>query len=227
MMSNLRKVGGIAALIGATVYVVGFALYAMVLDSSTYIGPVRKVAFLIENQSVIHLGNLLIYIIFGIVLVVLTLALYERLKTTAPIAAQLGAAFGLIWAGLVIASGMIFSVGMNAVIALSAKDIEQAASLYLAIGTVQNGLGGGIEIVGGLWLLMVSWAAWKSNALPMALNCFGALIGMVGVLTVLPGADFLVEIFGLSQIIWFIWLGVILLGARDSRAIDTPAAITV
>lgn len=210
-MWNLQRAGGIAALIEAAAYILGFALYAMVLDSSAYVGSIRKVAFLVENQSVIRLANLLIFIAFGIVLVVLTLALCERLKAASPMAAQIGAAFGLIWAGLVIASGMIFSVGMDSAIALAAKDMAQAASLYLAIGAVQNGLGGGMEILGGLWLLMVSWAGWQSNMLPKALNCLGVLIGVIGLLTAIPGANSLVDVFGVSQIIWFIWLGVTML----------------
>jgi Domain of unknown function (DUF4386) len=220
-MTRLQKFGGIAALIEAAAYIAGFGLYAMVLDSSGYVGPVRKVAFLLEHQAANRLGNLLIYIIFGIFLVVLALALYERLRKASPVLSQMATAFGLIWAGLVLASGMIFSVGMDAVIALSTSDMPEAASLLRTVGTIQNGLGGGIEIVGGLWLLLVSGAGWHSRALPKALNCLGFLIGAVGVLTVAPDADSLVEVFGLSQIIWFVWLGIIMLRQEANQGQQT------
>jgi hypothetical protein len=39
--------------------------------------------------------------------VVLSLALYDRLRVRAPAMAQTATAFGLIWAGLVIASDLI------------------------------------------------------------------------------------------------------------------------
>lgn len=148
------------------------------LDSSGYVGPVQKVAFLVQHHSIIHIGNLFIYVVFGIVLVVLALALHERLKGDSSALVQAATVFGLIWAGLVIASGMIANVGMNNVVALYAKDPAQAASVWLAIGSVQEGLGGGNEIVGGLWILLISWAAIRAAALPKALNYLGIVVGV-------------------------------------------------
>ena len=216
MTNNLQKMGGVAALIEAAAYVVGFGLYLTLLDSSDYVGPVRKVAFLVDNQGIIYIGNLFIYVVFSAFLVVLALALYERLKADSPALAQTATAFGLIWAGLVIASGMIFNVGIGTVVDLYGKDPAQAASLWLAIGSVQEGLGGGNEIVGGLWVLLVSWAALQGGGLPKALNYLGVVIGVAGILTVVPTLDVLTDVFGLSQIVWFAWLGIVML--RSSQA---------
>ena len=102
MLNNLQKAGGEAA-----AYAVGFALYFIFLDSSGYVGPVQKVAFLVQNKTIMHIGNLFIYVVFGIVLVVLALALHERLKGDSPGIVQTATVFGLIWAGLVIASGCV------------------------------------------------------------------------------------------------------------------------
>ncbi len=216
MTNNLQKIGGVAALIEAAAYVVGFGLYLTLLDSSGYIGPVRKVAFLVDNQAIIYIGNLFIYVVFSVFLVVLALALYERLKAGSPALVQTATAFGLIWAGLVIASGMIFNVGIDTVVDLYGKDPAQAASVWSAIGSVQEGLGGGNEIVGGLWVLLVSWAALRTGGLPKALNYLGVLIAMVGILTVVPALHALTDVFGLSQIVWFAWLGIVML--RDSQS---------
>ena len=79
-MNDFQKIGGVAALIEAAAYVVGFGLYFILLDSSGYVGPVQKVAFLVDNQAIMHIGNLFIYVVFSVFLVVLALALYERLK---------------------------------------------------------------------------------------------------------------------------------------------------
>ncbi len=210
-MSQLQKTGGIAALIEAAAYVVGFALYFGVLDSSDYIGPVRQVAFLADHQSALYFGNLLIYIVFSVLLVVLALALNERLKTDSPALVSVATAFGLIWAGLVIASGMIFNIGMDTVIGLYGKDPDYAASVWSAISTVQEGLGGGNEIVGGLWVLLISWAALKMSEFPAVLNYLGIVIGLAGILTVVPGLEVLTAVFGLGQILWFVWLGIAML----------------
>jgi len=95
MTNNLHKVGGVAALIEAAAYVVGFGLYLTLLDSSGYVGPIQKVAFLVDNRATIYIGNLLIYVIFSVFLVVLALALHERLKVGSPAMVQTATAFGV------------------------------------------------------------------------------------------------------------------------------------
>ena len=215
-MNDFQKIGGVAALIEAATYVVGFGLYFTLLDSSGYVGPVQYVAFLVDNQAIMHIGNLFIYVVFSVFLVVLALALYERLKAGSPAMVQTATAFGLIWAGLVIASGMVFNIGMGTVVDLYGKDPAQAASVWLAIGSVQDGLGGGNEIVGGLWVLLVSWAALRAGGLPRALNYLGVVIGVAGILTVVPAFDVLTAVFGLGQIMWFVWLGIVMLRSSPS-----------
>jgi hypothetical protein len=93
---------------------------------------------------------------FGVFLVVLALALYAQLKAGSPAMAQTATVFGLIWAGLLIASGMVYKMGLGAVAELYGQDPAQAASVLLVINAVHEGLGGANEIPGGLWTLLVS-----------------------------------------------------------------------
>lgn len=81
------------------------------------------------------------------------------------------------------------------------------------IETVVSGLGNGNgEILGGLWVLLVSVAALRTGGLPRGLNVLGLLVGAVGIISLVPGlTDLLTGVFGLSQIIWFVWLGIVLL----------------
>jgi len=214
MISDLQKLGGISALIAAALYITGFALFLTVLDPSGYDGHVQRVAFLADNQVASYIANLLIYVVFGVVLVVLVLALHARLKNGSPAIMQTATAFGLIWAGLVIASGMIANIGNSTVIGLFSEHQDQAVALWLAISTVQESLGGGNEIVGGLWVLLLSWAALRAGKLPKVLNSIGVLVGLAGILTVVPAFDVLMDVFGLGQIVWFAWLGIVML--RDN-----------
>ncbi len=216
MDSDLQKLGGIAALIEAALYITGFALFLTVLDPSGYEGHVQRVAFLADNQVAWCITNLLIYVVFGVVLVVLVLALHARFKKGSPAIMQTATAFGLIWAGLVIASGMIANIGNSTVVGLFSENQDQAVALWLAIVTVQEALGGGNEIVGGLWVLLLSWAALSAGKLPKVLNYIGVLVGLAGILTVVPAFDVLMDVFGLGQIVWFAWLGIVMLRENPS-----------
>jgi hypothetical protein len=210
---NLQKAGGIAALIEAAAYIVGFSAMASLLnpgDISSW-SAVEKLAFVLEKKALFQLFNLVIYVLFGLALVVLALALHERLKTKVPAVMSVATALGLIWAGLVIASGMIGNVGLDAVARIHALDPVQAALAWRVISVVQDGLGGGVEIVGGVWLILISVAASRTLQFPKLLNGLGILVGVAGVLTVAPPLADLAIIFGLGQIVWFVWVGVLLL----------------
>lgn len=219
-MRDLQKTGGIAALCEAVIYVTVFAFYGAVWDFPAGGGTAQKLAFLANHHTGLAIVNLLGYVVFGILLAVLVLALHERVKHKAATLAQLGAVFGLVWVGLVIASGMIANIGLAAVVRLSGAEPEQAGSLWLAINTVVEGLGGGNEIVGGLWVFLVSSAALKGDALPRTLNYLGLLVGVAGILTAYP-AEVLTEFFGLSQIVWFACLGIVML--RSSQGVSQAA----
>ena len=81
-----------------------------------------------------------------------------------------------------------------------------------AIEAMANGLGNANgEILGGMWTLLVSLAALRSAGLPKVLNFLGLLVGAIGILTILPALNDLTGLFGMGQIIWFVWLGIVLL----------------
>jgi hypothetical protein len=216
-MKNLQKMGGIAALYEAAAYVVTMAGVLLVVDVSGVADPVQKVAMLAENQAFLTILHLISYVLWGGFMVVLSLALYDRLKAGSPAIAQTATAFGLIWAGLVIASGTLYTVGMANVIELSAQDPAQAATVWLAISSVFEGLSG-IEVVGSTWMLLVSWAALRGGTLPKALNYLGVLIAVAGFLTVIPALEMMAFVFGLGQIVWFVWLGIVMLRGSPSSA---------
>jgi len=217
-MKTLQKFGGFAALYLAIAYLIGIVLFLVVLDYPSITDPAQKVALLIEKQMVIFSTNLLMYVFFGVFLIVLSLALYDRLKSGAPAIMQVATAIGIIWAGSLIASGMVSNAGISPVIALYAKDPAQAALTWQVIESVASGLGNGNgEILGGLLTLLVSLAALRTGGLPRGLNILGLLVGAVGIITILPGLTDLVGVFGLSQIIWFVWLGIVLLRSNPGK----------
>jgi len=218
-MNILRKSGGFAALYLAVAYLIGMALFLVVLDYPSIADPAQKVALLVEMQTVTFATNLLMYVFFGVVLIVLALALYDRLQAGAPALMRAATALGIIWAGSLIASGMVANAGIAPVVALYAKDPAQAALLWQGIEAVASGLGNGNgEILGGLWALLVSLAALRAGGLPKGLNVIGLVVGAVGIVSLIPGlTDMLVGVFGLGQIIWYVWLGIVLLRKGDLK----------
>jgi hypothetical protein len=201
-MKTLQKFGGFAALYMAVAYLIGMVLFIVVLDYLNISDPAQKVALLVDKQMVIFSTNLLMYVFFGVFLIVLSLALYQRLKSGAPAIMQVATAIGIIWAACLIASGMVSNAGIDPVVALYAKDPAQAALSWQGIESVASGLGNGNgEILGGLLTLLVSLAALRAGGLPKGLNILGLLVGTVGILSIFPGLHSLTAVFGASQII--------------------------
>lgn len=217
-MKTIHKLGGFAALYLAVAYLIGMTIFLFVLDYTSITNPAQKVALLVEMQMVTFSTNLFMYVFFGIFLIVLSLALYDRLKSGAPAIMQVATVIGIIWAGSLIASGMVANAGIAPVVALYAKDPAQAALTWQGFEVVASGLGNGNgEILGGLMTLLVSWAALRTGGLPKGLNLLGLLVGAVGIITILPGLIDLVGVFALGQIVWFVWLGIVLLLNNPSR----------
>jgi hypothetical protein len=195
----------------AIIYVSAFIFFGAFWDyPPSGASTLQKLAFLEENQEILTIVNLMMYVVFGVFLAILVIALHERLKGNTKALSQTASVFGLLWVGLVIASGMIANIGLGNVIGLSLKEPELARTVWLVVNTIVEGMGGGNEIVGGLWVLLLSIAAIKADDLSRKFNYLGIFVGFFGILTIYP-AEILTEVFGLSQIVWFSWLGLIML----------------
>jgi hypothetical protein len=224
-MNHLQKAGGIAALLHAAAYVVGmvlgFALIFPLLDAA----PDRYLKFLADNQGLVYMWNLISYWGSAITLVVMVLALYERLKGGSPALMQTATVFGLIWAGLIIASGNLMLHNLGVVANLYGTDPAQAVTAWTALESVENGIVSGNELVGSLWVLLLSVAALRTGGLTRALNYLGVVLGIAGILTIVPAlAESMIMIFGPGMIVWSAWVGIVML--RQSQIVATQPADT-
>ena len=86
-----------------------------------------------------------------------------------------------------------------------------------------NGLGGGHEIVGGLWVLLVSISALRADVFPKAVDYLGIAAGVGGLVTVVPGLEAVGALFGLGMIVWFVAVGVLLVRTETD---GVPAELT-
>ncbi|WP_299255280.1 hypothetical protein [uncultured Aquimarina sp.] len=210
-LKKLQKIGGVCAILEALIYILAFIIYGGILVyPNTNASIVEELNFLSDNHLILSILNLVSYVLFGILLAVLVLAIHQRLKTYSAIFSKLASTFGIIWVGLVIASGMIANIGLNSVIGIGIKEPENAMLLWSSISIISEGLGGGNEIVGGIWLLLLSIIAFKEQLFSKSLIFLGILVGIVGILTIYP-LEIFTEIFGISQIIWFLWIGIFMI----------------
>lgn len=220
-MKTLQKIGGIAALICAGTYLLALGLLTTVLTpmADSALPFDSFIAFFLPHQTLVFIWHFAMYLVNGAFLVPLTLALYQRLKTNAPALALTGACFGLLWTGLIFASGFITLYGWDVIGQLASTDPAQASMLRRMVDTVTAGLDHSDRFLGCLWVLLTSWAALRTGELSKPLNVLGLVIGGAGIVSsAAPALNAFGYAFGVGVIVWWIWLGLVLLRRHPGEA---------
>lgn len=214
-MNKLQKFAGISAFVEAIIYIIAFIYFGAFWTYPSDGSDIEKMTYLTENQLSFSIINLLMYVVFGCFLAVLVVGLFEKLQSANDPLVKVGSFFGLVWVVLVIASGMLANIGLLYTIKLSDISAEKALDMWRVITAIVESFGGGNELVGGLWVLLISLAAFKTSIFPRGLNYLGICVGCAGISTVYP-SEILTELFGITQILWFIWLGASMSSQRSA-----------
>ena len=110
-LKRLQKIGGACPILEALIYIAAFIVYGGILVyPNANASAVDELNFVSNNYLTLSLLNLVSYVLFGTLLAVLVLAIHQRLKYYSSDFSKLTAVFGIIWVGLVIASGMIANI---------------------------------------------------------------------------------------------------------------------
>lgn len=210
--SGRQRWGGLAALLIAATYVAGFVAMGAYLVPAGFTDavedPAASLDFLLDHQTSLYLWYLVLYLAGGGALVVLALGVHERIAPSQPTLAKVSTVFGLIWAGHLLASGMMAMLGQRAVVELAGDGRERAENSWVTLSVVQDALGGGIELVGAVWLLLVSTAALRARRFSRGVGLLGLAVGLAGVATLAPAvAEAATVVFGLGLIVWFLGAG--------------------
>jgi len=228
-MQSIQRLGGLGALIAAGTFVVGLVMFAtIVMDFVTATSPSAAVAFIVDNPLPLYVWNIVIHIVFGIALVPLVLAIGDRLHTAHSPLARVATVFGLIWSGVIISTGMIINIAYATVSDLHGTDPEMAATVWASLDAVTNGLGGGNELLGGIWVLGISVVALRERLFARWINYLGIVMGVSALVTIVPALEDVGAIFGLGLIVWFVAVGVTLIRdhANLAQSPDTQGLAT-
>jgi hypothetical protein len=220
------RAGGVAALYVALALLAAIPYFLLVVDYPAATTAADKVALVTGNYPSLYVMYLATYVAFGAAVGVVALALWDRLHTAAPFTVRAATGVGLLWSVVLVASGLVFTYGITTINQLAATDPAQAASVWQAVEPVALALGGaGGELLGGLWVLLISVVVLRTGGLPRALGWFGAAVGVVGLTSVVPPLHDISIAFGLAQIAWFGWLGALLLRVKATRLHDATEAL--
>ncbi len=212
-----RRAGGVAALYLAATLLAAIPYFLLLVDYPSATSPADKVALIADNYASMYGVYLATYVLFGIAVGVLALALWERLQAGAPFVMRVATGVAFLWSFALVASGMIFMYGMTTVEPLVATDHARAVLTWQAVEPVALALGGaGGEILGGLWVLVVSLVVLRGGGLPRPWGWLGLATGAIGILSIVPLLSDAAVIFGLLLIAWFGWAGLVLIKARST-----------
>lgn len=218
---NSNKLAGAASILMALIYVCAFVYFGAMVSFPASNEADVVMAFVTQNVNALWIAYFTIYVIFGVLLAVLVIAIDDILSSsvnqTQNRLLRMGSLFGKIWVCLVIASGMIATIGMSHAVSLTAVSNEEGHRLWGVVSMLVESLGGGNELVGGVWVLLTSITALKQRMFGNIVNYTGCFVGLAGIATIYP-AEVFTEIFGITQIIWFIAIGVSLIKRSPVRS---------
>jgi len=194
----------------ACCYIIGFVclftFFSPLLDGQ--LDKNERITYYLGNKLSLQLWYLTIYVLFGVLLIPLVSMIKYLFKDNS--LSNFASIMGYIWAAFVMASGFIFTIGIEKTSQLEI-DNQTAHTIFTTIQIIQDALGGGVELLGGIWVFCIGLMGLKSNVFHKYFNLFSLTLGAVGILTVLPFFYSLGGVFGILQIGWFFWLGILLL----------------
>jgi hypothetical protein len=227
-MRDVRKLGGVAALVEAVFFLIVPVLFVLVLPrmglSLAAQGDTTKLLqFSIKNPLLVLFD--IAMVIAATAIVALALTMRDQLRDAAPQAMRGSVIAASIGAALLVAAGIGDAYDLLGMGHLYATNPTMATTAYAGVGTLAFGLVWAGMLAYGAWAVIASWVAMRSGAFSPAQNYLGLAWGILAMLTVFAVASptlyllsLLVPIVG---VIWTGWLAMRLL--QVTPAVRVPA----
>lgn len=212
---KIKNIATSISLTLALLYIIGFVclftFFSPLADST--ILPQERLDYLLSNKFYLQIWYMVIYVLFGLLLIPLTSIIKNIFNNKL---ANATAIFGYIWAAFVLASGFIFIIGIEKISTLNISN-DSLLSVWLPLSILQDAFGGGIELIGGVWVLLIGINGFRCKKFNTFFNSLSLILGVVGIITVLPFFFILGGVFGMLQIVWFIALSVIFYSNKNEK----------
>jgi hypothetical protein len=211
---KLQKVGGYASIGNAVLLVIVLVIMLVVFPRLGLTGlndsldPAKSFKAMNASPAAFYILDVEL-ILFGIASMLMVLALRERMQIGAPNLMRIAVIGVSITAALWLAQGLIGMAGMPSI--ASAKD----ASAFRAVMAIFSGLGVAADSALGWALLLIGCAALRTGGLPRPLGYFAVLKGIVMIFEF--AAQPLMLVGGVLGIIFYPWLGILLLTSTDPQ----------
>lgn len=210
---HLQQIGGIAALLQTALYLLTFIFILIIWPMYGVRGPddasnPRLVLPALSHAPVLSVFSLL-DIPIAVCLLLVVLALADRLHGVSPIITRIALTSGLMSVAFFLALGMIRFLGWSQLASLYTQEQTGAATAYAALSALDTAIDGAALFTLAWWALLTHWAALGTSSLPKVLTYVGVLVGVVGIIggvipTLRPVALVLV-------LVWTPSLGLVLL----------------
>jgi len=208
---QLKSFAGAAFIGMALCYITLFIIYGAILSTPVEANTAEKIAYLIENKGLFNFTYVLGYVLFSCLLcfcVYVIGGLYRQVSQPAMAMATL---FGYFWVVVLLCTGMVGISSHELLASYSTSNPAAADVTYYARNLLTESLGGGIEFIGGMWLLLFGAVSWRHGLLSKSLSAFTLVKGVIGVATLFSAESVLRDLFGITGIVWFLWMGIVMI----------------
>lgn len=189
-----------SAFVCGIIYLLGFSA-VLLLFTQLGSSVEHTIATINTYPVLIRCWYIGLYLLFPLSLLLLSFNLTAQRNRVASICPRFINALAILWAGLMTASGCIALTAID--VATSQGDTETISLLF----SLQNSLGGAVEMQGGLWTLLATFHLHKKQSLHWFVRLTGYTAGLAGIATLLPGSDSFQALFGITQLCWFFAVG--------------------
>ncbi len=176
-MPHIQRIGGIAAIVNAILAIVSLVVVFGLIGPTALTDSTRLMQMAIENPAPLILQDLLKFV-SAIIATILVAVLFKYLRDASPRIISWATLFGVFSILL-----LLINASLSLYATLHVADLAQEkGELGVRLNGIISLLGMAVIFANGLWYLLVSWVALKSNNLPRWLDYLGLVIGGMSLL---------------------------------------------
>lgn len=210
-----RSILSVSASFCGALYLIGFAAMGIISFSNSQLSHIELISL---NPVSLSIWYAALYLVFPLSLLALSVSLINN-QAQKSMSGGFFHGLTLIWSALMTISGLLALAAIRQVVA--GTDPQQIQILF----SLQDSLGGAIELHGGLWTILATWLARQQFPINRGIQLLGYLTGIVGIGTLIPGSEMAQAVFGIGQLCWFFAMSFAVTRAQQQPGKHHPADV--